>query len=89
MNHRKYGTYLLFWFCLYVSFINAKMPIDRLWMHHSVKALLQPNGITSAAFPLAAFGGNFYVSVRHRNSIKTWSKLPVTFNNYSVNYSFK
>lgn len=66
-----------------------KMPIDRLWMHHRVKALLQTNGITSAAFPLAAYGGNYYVSVRHRNSFETWSKLPVTFNNFSINYSFK
>jgi hypothetical protein len=30
-------------------------------------------------FPAAVTGNAFYIAVKHRNHLETWSKLPVTF----------
>lgn len=44
---------------------------------------LGTNGIAQFNFPIAAMNQSFYVVVRHRNSIETWSKTPVLFNSTS------
>jgi uncharacterized protein (TIGR02145 family) len=36
----------------------------------------------------AIYTGNYYVAVSHRNSIETWSDIPVSFNDSVVNYDF-
>ena len=40
---------------------------------------LKTNGDAYVYLPLAISGGTFYIVVKNRNSIETWSKLPVTF----------
>jgi predicted heme/steroid binding protein len=53
---------------------------------YSVKAILHTNGTASVIFPGATLGNSYYVALRHRNSIETWSANPITFaatNNYS------
>jgi hypothetical protein len=42
----------------------------------SVKAPLKTNGIAACNFPSSIIG-NFYIGVKHRNSIETWSAVPV------------
>jgi PKD repeat protein len=44
------------------------------------------NGVFT--FPSNLLGQTLYIVVRHRNSIQTWSSLPVLFNNLSIAYSF-
>ena len=44
----------------------------------STTALLHSDGSASMHFPYSVFGGTYYIAVHHRNSIETWSKLPVT-----------
>ena len=34
------------------------------------------------------FSGSYYIVVKHRNSLETWSSLPVSFSSPIVNYSF-
>jgi uncharacterized protein (TIGR02145 family) len=34
------------------------------------------------------YSGNYYLAVSHRNSIETWSSIPVSFNDSVVNYDF-
>jgi hypothetical protein len=46
--------------------------------NYSVKALLHTNGMASVTFPGSALGGSYYVAVRHRNSLETWSAAPIT-----------
>lgn len=54
----------------------------------SSMSVLNQNGLGSFCFFTAA-GGNYYIVVNHRNSIETWSKLPVSFvNGVSTVYNF-
>jgi hypothetical protein len=41
--------------------------------------MLQTNGTFVLNYPSSVLGGIYYISIRHRNAIQTWSKLPVTF----------
>ncbi|MFN8249604.1 MAG: endonuclease [Ferruginibacter sp.] len=50
-------------------------------------ALLHTNGTATIQFPAAVLGNSYYIAVVHRNSIETWSKLPVLFSS-TTNYDF-
>jgi hypothetical protein len=52
-----------------------------------VKVLLHTNGNATAIFPAATLGNAYYIAIKHRNSIETWSANPVTINAVS-NYDF-
>ena len=55
----------------------------------SVKAILTPEGNTSAIFTLADASIGFFLSVKHRNSIETWSKDTIlNFDNSALYYDF-
>ena len=41
------------------------------------KAELSTTGNVSFAFPSSIAGISYYLAVKHRNSIETWSKFPV------------
>ena len=46
----------------------------------SKKAILLIDGTTSLQFPFTStFGNNYYISVKHRNSIETWSSQSILF----------
>ena len=44
---------------------------------YSSAALLTTSGYASASFPAAAYGNYYYIVVKSRNGIETWSKNPV------------
>ena len=46
---------------------------------HSVMAVVHTDGTAGMEFPASANGHSFYIAVKHRNHLETWSKLPVTF----------
>ncbi len=46
------------------------------------------NGVGNISLPPTASGGTYYIVLKHRNSITTWSSNPVTFNNSSNSYNF-
>jgi hypothetical protein len=46
-------------------------------MAHSYTGILQTNGDIVCSFPPAVNGLSFYIGVRHRNAIETWSNNPV------------
>jgi len=46
--------------------------------NYSAKAIIHTNGMASVTFPGSALGGSYYVAVRHRNSLETWSAAPIT-----------
>ena len=56
-------------------------------MVYSTSALLDINGNAAASFPVSAAGNSYYIVIRTRNGIETWSKLPVLMG-ASVNYDF-
>ena len=55
----------------------------------SQKGLLLIDGSVSVQFPSTLLGNSYYIVVKSRNSIETWSKFPVLFNNAVINYSLK
>ena len=52
-------------------------------------SIMNTSGVSSHTFPGALSGISYYIVVRHRNSIETWSKLPVLLNSGANSYSFK
>ena len=36
----------------------------------------------------SSYAGNYYLVVKHRNSIETWSAIPISFNGLSISYDF-
>ncbi|MBK7888754.1 MAG: hypothetical protein IPJ86_16155 [Bacteroidetes bacterium] len=43
--------------------------------------ILNINGTAVVPFPNSLYGNAYYVCVKSRNVIETWSKLPVTMTN--------
>jgi PKD repeat protein/photosystem II stability/assembly factor-like uncharacterized protein len=52
------------------------------------RKVVSVNGTVSLQFPPGAFNHSYYVVVRHRNSVETWSKVPVTFSTAVKSYDF-
>ncbi len=68
-----------------VELHNANAPYS---LAYSLKTVLQTNGKATASFPLAVNGGTYYIAIKQRESIETWSKQPVVFNNVSMSFTF-
>jgi len=68
-----------------VELHNATTPFA---VFSSVNALLRENGTATVTFPLYIAGQSYYISIRHRNSLETWSMLPVFFTGNPVSYDF-
>jgi hypothetical protein len=47
---------------------------------YSDTSTISKTGNGTFTFPYSVYGNSFYIVVRHRNSIQTWSKYPVSFN---------
>ena len=54
---------------------------------HSLSTLLHTDGTATVDFPATVSGNSFYIAIKHRNSIETWSKLPVLFTS-TTTYDF-
>jgi len=54
----------------------------------SVKTLVGVNGTADVIFPKTVLNGTYYIAIRHRNSLKTWSKNAVLFNSTFMNFDF-
>lgn len=50
--------------------------------------ILKTDGNAVVYFPLSISGGSYYIVVKGKNTIETWSKLPVTFSSIT-NYDFR
>jgi uncharacterized protein (TIGR02145 family) len=55
--------------------------LDNVSPNYSVNTILHTNGTASVQFPEATLGNSYYVAIKHRNSIETWSKNPVLISN--------
>jgi len=57
-------------------------------MAGSYRAALQTNGIASCVFAPGVSGHSYYIAVKHRNALETWSAAPVAFTgNTTYNFS--
>jgi hypothetical protein len=57
-------------------------------IEQSITTIIQTDGTASIQFPESVNNNSYYIVVRHRNSIETWSKFPVSFNGNPVEYDF-
>ena len=53
----------------------------------SSKVVLHTDGTATVVFPGATLGNSYYVAIKHRNSVETWSAAPVAFS-ATVSYDF-
>jgi hypothetical protein len=53
----------------------------------TANVILQTDGTAIASFSAAA-NGSYYLSVKHRNAVNTWSATPVTIGPAVINYDF-
>jgi endonuclease G len=52
------------------------------------KELLSTSGTGTFTFNNVTNSTNYYIAVKHRNSIETWSASPHSFNSYALSYDF-
>jgi PKD repeat protein len=50
-------------------------------------SMIDTNGECLADFP-AGLDGDYYLVIKHRNSVETWSSLPISFDNQCLEYDF-
>src|SRR5437773_4373074 len=67
-----------------VELHNAASPYNSLFAFNGI---LQTNGNVVCTFPGTVIGNSYYIVIKHRNSIETWSAAPVTMTN-GGSYSF-
>lgn len=53
---------------------------------YSVRTVLNQDGTATCIFP--PISGNYFIAVKHRNTIQTWTSDPVTFGYIPANYDF-
>lgn len=68
-----------------VQFRSTSSPFNLI---DSKKILFDSLGIGTSTFTNVVEGGSYYLVIKRRNSIETWSKTPVTFNYHNLTYDF-
>ncbi|MEO8664241.1 MAG: right-handed parallel beta-helix repeat-containing protein [Ignavibacteria bacterium] len=64
---------------------NAVSPFSKV---DSAKSILNNSGTGTFNFSNASNGVNYYLALRHRNALETWSGTTVTFSSGLLNYDF-
>jgi hypothetical protein len=55
-------------------------------LQYSTNTILQTNGSATCTFP--PLSGNYYIVVKHRSALETWSANPINMNGASISYNF-
>jgi len=69
---------------LTVELRNATAPYA---LAHTFDGIINTNGTMTCTYPGAASGNSYYIVLKHRNAVETWSASPVLFGSTN-NYSF-
>jgi len=54
---------------------------------YSTKAILHADGTASMSLSISELGNSYYLAIKHRSSIETWSAAPISIT-YPTNYDF-
>lgn len=68
--------------------IELRDPMSPTTVLHAGQSVLHVDGTASMTIPSSLNGLSAYIVVRHRNSLETWSKLPVTFGGSLTGFDF-
>jgi hypothetical protein len=66
-----------------VELHNAASPFA---MSYTTKTILNRNGTATCTFP--SLSGSYYIVLKHRNALETWSAAPVSMSSSPVSYNF-
>lgn len=55
---------------------------------YTLKGTISTSGVGTFVFPYAVAGGNYYIVIKHRNSLQIWSASAVNFSGTSGAYNF-
>lgn len=55
---------------------------------YTCQSVLHTNGTATCLFPGGVAAGDYYLAIKHRNTIETWSASPVTFSGSTIGYNF-
>lgn len=55
---------------------------------YTIRSTLSTDGTGSFVFPPSIINNSYYIVVKHRNSLETWSASPVLFNSTNITYDF-
>lgn len=59
-------------------------PLSPFGMVASDTAIIKTSGHATVRFPAALSGESWYIVLKHRNSVETWSKTPVLMNGVTI-----
>ena len=54
----------------------------------SSRAVISPATLSATFYGIFVPPGNYYLAIRHRNSVETWSSVPVSINGGNAQYNF-
>jgi hypothetical protein len=63
-------------------------PVSPFTIVSSVKGVIDINGYGQFYFPNAVMNNDYYLAIRHRNSLEVWTVAPVTITSPNVSYDF-
>jgi hypothetical protein len=55
---------------------------------YQTKGTLNTSGIATINFPATVNNNSYYIAIKHRNSVETWSSAPIQFSNAGTSYNF-
>lgn len=67
--------------------IELHAPVAPYTLVHSTSSVLQTDGTLTASFPEVSMGESYYIVLKHRNSLETWSALPVVMSGQVYDFS--
>ena len=65
--------------------VELRNPLPPYELRSTTNTIVNTHGISSCAFPIS---GTFYIAIKHRNALQTWSKNPIAIFGNDVNYDF-
>ena len=68
-----------------VELHNSTSPFSKV---STIKTLIHTNGKASIVYPDTILNQSYYIVIRHRQSIETWSKNPILFNTQVKSFDF-
>ncbi len=69
--------------------VQLRSTVSTYTMLYSISAILTTSGIVNISMPYLYSGNSYYIVVKHRNGIETWSKKPVTITSLNNTYYFE
>ncbi len=68
-----------------VELMNSTIPFNPAF---SKKGTININGNGDFTFPLAVMSGSYYIRIKHRSALETWSASSIMINSFQISYSF-